>query len=142
MKSIVYLATGAVVSAAIIVACSDDSPPRIDAADAADAAVCDCPVREAPITAARFVRVDMVETAATNTGTSPIATCPAGSLLMTGSCYIDQDNTARELSLLTFGVSPREAAMQPLAWSCSFLNRSTTQTGIVRAQALCLLPGV
>lgn len=138
MKPIVYIATGAALSAAIVVACSDDSPPRIDAADAA--AVCDCPAAEAPITAARMVRVDAIETAATNTGAAPTARCPTGSLLVTGSCYIDQDNTARELSLTHYGIQPRDATMQPVFWECVFSNKSTTQTGVVRAQALCLIP--
>lgn len=140
MKPIVYLAIGAVCSTAIIVACSDDSPPRIDAADAADAAVCDCPPAEAPITPARMVRVDSIVTAAANMGTSAIALCPAGSLVMAGSCYIDQDNTARELSLLQSGIQPKDATMQPLSWQCTFDNKSTTQTATVRAQALCLIP--
>ena len=142
MKHIVYLVIGAACSAAIIVACSDDSPPRIDAADAADAAVCDCPAAEAPITAARIVRVDDLRTAAANMIQEPIAACPGGSILLSGSCYIDQDNTAREISLRWTGSEPMEANMAARSWRCSFDNKSTTATAIVRAQALCLIPAL
>lgn len=134
MKSIVYLATGAAFSAAIIVACSDDSPQD------ADAAVCDCPAAEAPVTAARIVRVDDLRTAAANTIQEPIAACPAGALLLSGSCYIDLDNTAREISLRWSGSEPTEANMTARFWRCSFDNKSTTATATVRAQALCLIP--
>jgi len=134
MKSIVYLAAGAVISAVVIVACSDDSPQD------ADAATCDCPASEAPITAARVVRVDNVATVATNSDAAPIAMCPAGSLLLSGSCYVDEDNTGRELSLVSSGAQPASSSMPASSWACAFDNKSLAGTATVRAQVSCLLP--
>ena len=134
MKPVVYLAVGAAFSAVIIVACSDDSPQN------ADAATCDCPAAESPITAQRMVRIDAAETLAANDGATPFAQCPADSVLLTGSCYIDQDNTAREVSLVAFGITPEAASAAPQSWNCFFDNKSLTATATVRAQALCLTP--
>ena len=134
MKPFIYLAAGAAFSAAIIVACSDDSPQN------ADAATCDCPAAEAPIDTTRMARVDDVRTAAANEVQAPIATCPNGSLLLGGSCYIDQDNTAREITLRWAGAEPVDATAPGNSWRCSFDNKSLTATATVRAQALCLTP--
>lgn len=134
MKAIILAIASAAAGALVVVACSDDSPGD------ADAAVCDCPAAEPPITAARIHRVDGTVVAAVNTISSPGAECPAGEILLSGSCYIDDDQTGRELSLLASGAVPEEAAQAAAAWHCHFLNRSLTITATVRAQAFCLKP--
>jgi len=134
MKPFIYLTAGAAASAAIIVACSDDSPQN------ADAATCDCPAAESPITATRLIRVDDTRIAAANAGGGAFAMCPLGALLVGGSCFVDEDNTARELSLTFFGMEPRDPTMPATSWICAFDNKSLTATATVRAQALCLTP--
>lgn len=134
MRHLVSIIGAALAGALIVIGCSDDSP-----ADA-DAATCDCPAAERPLAASRIHRVDGAGTAATNTITSPIALCPAGELFLSGSCYIDQDNTAREVSLMQSGAVPSGATEEARAWQCHFLNTSPTATAEVRAQAMCLRP--
>ncbi|MBK9031547.1 MAG: hypothetical protein IPL61_09465 [Myxococcales bacterium] len=134
MKSILLLTAGTIVGVTIVVACSDDSPGD------ADAAVCDCPAAEAPITASRVHRVDGDGTAGVNGVTFVAAVCPVGELFLSGSCYIDVDNTAREVFVQTAGATPAAADQEARAWECHFQNDSLTATATVRAQALCLRP--
>lgn len=134
MKTLFTILAAALGGAALVVACSDDSPPD------ADAAVCDCPAAEAPITSSRMHRVDATAPAATNALASPSAACPAGEIFISGGCYIDVDNTAREVTLMFAGAVPGDAAQEARAWECRFVNRSATATATVRAQALCLRP--
>lgn len=134
MKTLVMLLSAALAGALLVVACSDDSPSD------ADAATCDCPAAEAPLTAARMHRVDGTNTAAANSIASASAACPVGELFVSGSCYIDTDNTAREVTLMFAGGLPSDAAQEARAWECDFLNRSATATATIRAQALCLRP--
>lgn len=134
MKRLVSILAAALAGAIIVVACSDDSPPD------ADAATCDCPAAEAPLTATRMHRVDAAVTIATNSIDTPTAGCPAGELFVSGSCYIDVDNTPREVSLMFAGAVPSDATSEARGWTCQFVNRSATATATVRAQALCLRP--
>lgn len=121
--------------ALIVVACSDDSPTR------ADAATCDCPAAESPITAARLHRVDQAGTiAASNDTATLVADCPQGELLVAGSCYIDVDNTAHDVFLTGAGQVPADAAAPATSWACHWVNKSTTGTANIRAQAVCLKP--
>lgn len=133
MKTLALVVAAALGGALIVVACSDDSPPS------ADAAVCDCPAAEPPITAARLHRVGVATaTAAPNSIASPSASCPDGELLISGSCYLDVDNTVREVTLTYAGQIPSDPSMQATTWRCDFTNKSATETAIVRAQAVCL----
>lgn len=134
MKILATIVAAALGGAAFVVACSDDSPTDVDAA------VCDCPTAEAPLTAARLHRVDSSGTVNANDVAEPIGTCPAGELFVSGSCYIDTDNTAREVTLMFAGAFPVDAASEARGWGCRFVNRSATATATVRAQALCLRP--
>ena len=134
MRQLASLLGAALAGALIVIGCSDDSP-----ADA-DAATCDCPAAEPPITASRVRRVDSMVTLGTNTIAAPLAVCPAGELLLGGSCYIDLDNTAREVTLMQSGAEPKAAADEARQWSCHFLNTSMVATAEVRAQAMCLRP--
>ena len=134
MKTLLVVVAASLGGALAVVACSDDSPGH------ADAATCDCPAAEAPITASRIHRVEEAGTAASNGYTTPTATCPSGELFLSGSCYIDQDNTAREVSVVTAGATPTGATTEARSWQCVFLNTSPTATAEVRAQAMCLRP--
>jgi hypothetical protein len=134
MKRLVSILAAAFAGAVIVVACSDDSPHDVDAA------TCDCPAAEAPISASRIHRVDDGGTLAANSVGEATAGCPAGELLVSGSCYVDVDNTAREVTLVQAGALPSGAAMEARGWGCRFVNHSATATATYRAQALCLRP--
>ncbi len=134
MKRLVSLLAAALAGAVVVVACSDDSPKD------ADAAACDCPAAEAPLTATRMHRVDDGGTIAANSIADATAGCPAGELFVSGSCYIDTDNTAREVTLMYAGALPSDATSEARGWGCRFVNRSATATATYRAQALCLRP--
>ena len=135
MKTLALVLAAGLGGALIVVACSDDSP--VDA----DAAVCDCPAAEPPINAARLHRVETgTAIAMPNSIASPNVTCPVGELLLSGSCYLDVDNTARDVTLTFAGQIPSDPSMQATTWRCDFTNKSATSTATVRAQALCLRP--
>lgn len=132
MKTIVIVLASALSGALLVIACSDDSPTPADA----DAGSCNCPAAEPPITMARLHRVDggAVTAGLSATVVAGIA-CPAGELAIGGSCYIDSDETVREVSLAEAGLSSGGTG-----WECAYTNRSTVGTAMVRAQALCLRP--
>jgi hypothetical protein len=84
-KNILIFFSGAVCSVALILSCSDDSPNR------ADAASCDCPLAEAPVTgrAMEFEVADTLPPA--NVGPlngkgGAVADCPRGTFLLSGGC--------------------------------------------------------
>jgi hypothetical protein len=137
MKTIITVAASALAGALVVVACSDDSPTPADA----DAGSCNCPAAEPPINAARLHRVDsgLVTVPLASSGEAGIA-CPAGELLIGGSCYIEQDETAQQVALKEFGMAPEAASSAGTTWSCLYGNQSTVGTAMVRAQALCLRP--
>lgn len=137
MKTIVTIAASALAGALVVVACSDDSPTPADA----DAGACNCPSAEPPITTARLHRVDsgLVEVPLASIGEAGVA-CPASEILIGGSCYIEQDGTAQQVSLRQAGMAPREGTATGSGWLCTYGNTSSVATAMVRAQALCLRP--
>lgn len=130
MKAAALCIASALAGAVAVVACSDDSPSD------ADAAVCDCPASEPPITATRLHRVDgAASQTAVNTVSLASANCPVGEIALSGSCYIDQDRTPRQVFTQTAGATPDGGA-----WVCYFVNNDLTNTADVHAQALCFKP--
>jgi hypothetical protein len=81
-----FLAGGAA-SAALVIACSDDSP------GSADAAVCDCPAAEAPL-AGRITRVTNTTAVEGLEFITLDAACPAGATILGGNCK--QEGTGDE----------------------------------------------
>ena len=137
MKTLITIAASAMAGALVVVACSDDSPTPADA----DAGTCNCPAAEPPITSARLHRVDsgLVEVPLASRAEAG-ASCPANEILVGGSCYIDTDGTAQQVSLRQAGMAPREGTAAGTVWLCNYGNQSTVATAMVRAQALCLRP--
>lgn len=130
MKPIALCIASALAGALVVVACSDDSPHD------ADAAACECPAAEPPITAARLHRVDGSSTqAAANTVTPVTANCPTGETALSGSCYVDTDRTPRQVWVQAAGATPGGGA-----WTCNVVNNDLTNTADVHAQALCFAP--
>lgn len=129
MKSILLCIASAAAGAVVVVACSDDSPHD------ADAAVCDCPDSEPPITSERLHRVNGASTQASpNTITPASAGCPTGEIALSGSCFIDADRTPRQVWAQASG------SLSDGAWTCNFVNNDLTNTADVHASALCFKP--
>jgi hypothetical protein len=137
MKRLVLILASALAGALIVVACSDDSPTPADA----DAGACNCPAAEPPITLERMHRVEggLVTVPLASQALAAIS-CPTGEILLGGSCYIEQDETAQQVFLKESGIGPRDAASPGQGWRCLYGNQSTVGTAMVRAQALCLRP--
>jgi hypothetical protein len=137
MKTLVTIAASALAGALVVVACSDDAPRPADA----DAGVCTCPPAEAPITASRLHRVDSgtVVVPILSRAEAAVA-CPAGELLLGGSCYIDVDESVRQVYLREAAITPEPASAPADGWYCNYGNASDLGTAMVRAQALCLRP--
>ena len=127
MKTLAMLLTGSIFSAALIVACSDDSPHDVDAA------TCDCPAAEPPLSG-RIMQVRGTDVdVAPNNGAAAGATCPANSILMNGWCeFVDGGAQA---ALVNAGPSPS----QPQTWFCRW-NNYNAGIGTVHAVAFCLMP--
>jgi len=117
---------GAVVTATLILACSDDAPGP------ADASVCDCPAAEPPLDG-RVIEVSVPASFAAPGGGAGV-NCPMGSLFMGGSCLIDA------LGPGPGTVSLQEAGQQsPGNYSCSW-NSTIAAVSTTRAVARCLVP--
>lgn len=128
-KTLVLLAAGAALGAALIVACSDDSPHD------ADAAVCDCPAAEPPL-AGRIVSMKSSPvTIAPNGAGQAGAGCPAGATILGGGCGLSTADTG--LSLIVAEIN-RGTPTNP-AYLCAWVSTSPTErTGT--AEAICLVP--
>ncbi|MBK9036979.1 MAG: hypothetical protein IPL61_37965 [Myxococcales bacterium] len=130
MKTLVALLAGAAFAGVLIVACSDDSPTE------ADAAVCDCPSAEPPISG-RIARIRSADGNLPANGIGGgIATCPAGATLLSGWCdFENMPGTPPQLALVKAGASTAE----PNAWTCVWQNYNAG-AATVHAEAVCLMP--
>lgn len=134
LASIPALLAASLAGALIVVACSDDSPTD------ADAAVCDCPAAEPPITQARVHRVDSGPgTLAPGQSGHAVALCPAGDIVLSGSCFLSQDPTGLIFMKGSYAV-PQDPAMAPNGWACDPVNTGTIGDAEYHAQAICLRP--
>jgi hypothetical protein len=129
MKRISWLAailSGALVGAAVVVACSDDSP------GAADAATCECAAAEPPLTG-RIVRVRATGEIEPNVGGSAGAVCQPGAIILGGSCRLMEGN--RNVFLTEAGIGNGGG----MGYSCDWRSMSNSaDTGV--AEAICLMP--
>jgi len=128
MKTLVAIVSGAVLATSLILACSDDSPSD------ADAAACDCPAAEAPLVDRLVTIRGLDDTLPANARSGAIASCAAGSTLITGHCLIvDSAGTPPNAALREFG--PLDA----LRWGCSWDNFNGG-SAVIHAEAVCLVP--
>ncbi|MBP8811539.1 MAG: hypothetical protein KBG48_24795 [Kofleriaceae bacterium] len=118
----------------LILACSDDSPGD------ADAAVCDCPAAEPPITQSRIMRVDGPSQNIDNGGGVALAGCPANAIVLTGGCYVTNDGTGTGALLSDAGPIEIGATVPANGWRCVYSRNNTGSTVTVHAQVTCLLP--
>lgn len=133
MKALPVVVCSALAGALVVVACGDDSP-------SADAATCDCPAAEPPITPARIHRVDGMNTVAPNTADGVGVACPAGETLLSGGCYIGVDNSAGHMVMLESRPNPVMASEVATSWLCRWRNDNGSGSAEIHAQALCLRP--
>ncbi len=133
MRSLVLLICGSILGIGLVVACSDDTPGN------ADAAACDCDPAEAPL-AGREVRVSSAAlTIQPSSDGGTLASCPSNATLVTGGCYIDDDQTGRQLMLKGFGpIGPGQQTLN--GWGCDYNNNSTVGAAVVHAEAVCRNP--
>ena len=126
MKKLALVLTSALAGAVVVVACSDDSPHDVDAA------TCDCPAAEPPVTVARIHRVEgpMATITASTIGGAGAA-CTAGEVLVTGGCIV---LTATPGLVLTEAF-PNDA----MNFACGWFNNGPGDAQ-VRAIANCLRP--
>jgi hypothetical protein len=119
---------GAAFAAALVIACSDDSPSD------ADAAVCDCPAAEPPLQGRITVVVAPV-TIPANAAAGTAAQCPQGATLLGGGCRLPNDDAA---VLLSEGGPLRTVPTQP-GYDCYWVSTSATAR-MGEAEAICLMP--
>lgn len=127
---------GATFGAVVVVACGDDSPNDVDAADADDL-TCDCAPAEPPL-AGRIVIQEI---------TAPV-TLPAGGFgvqglqcvggtLLTGSCRLNTLGPEPEVTLSEAGLDDRTPGV--IAWQCVW-NNPTPREIMGEVRVLCLMP--
>ncbi len=126
MKKLALILSAGFAGAVVVVACSDDSPHDVDAA------TCDCPAAEPPITTARIRRVEG-PTATVTSGTigGAGAVCPAGEVLVTGGCTVLVGTD----DLVLMEAFPNDASNFACAW-----RNNGPGDAQVRAIANCLRP--
>lgn len=136
-KSVLLLLSGAAAGILFVISCGDNwhlgADAAIDAPKASDATpVCDCPAAEPPL-AGRFVVVTNVRTIPANGRSGEGAACPTGTLLISGSCTVDNATTVFNVTLEQSGF------YTPTGWNCEFRNNEPFAVPI-RVSAICLKP--
>jgi hypothetical protein len=127
MKTITVSLASLTLGIALTLSCSDDSPGD------ADAAVCDCPAAEPPITAQRVVReTSNPITLTAGTATGPAIACSRG-IAISGSCDLDFNAMRSQLHLVEAGLHDNNG------WSCIWSNNGAVDT-IGTATVVCLVP--
>lgn len=127
LNSLALLVVGAVGGIALIVACSDDSPSD------ADAAVCDCPAAEPPLTG-RIVSVRQSGPITIGGSGQAEATCPDGALVLGGGCEVEVPDPTillRETRIIRGGTE---------RFRCLYSADAATTANNVTAEAICLTP--
>ena len=130
MRSPTHLATlgaGLFAGIVLVLSCSDDSPGH------ADAASCDCPAAEPPLSG-RITVVNQTQVIAANARGGQGASCPSGALLLSGSCTTETINPLRDVTLEQSGFF-----MQENSWQCWFKNNEAAPVTI-KASVRCLVP--
>jgi len=130
MKPILIFVAGATCAAGLIIACSDDSPHD------ADAATCDCPAAEPPLAGRIATTRGTDATLEVSGGGGALATCPAGSTLISGSCHLIEDGGGSPSASL---VNSGPDDINPSIWVCNWHN-GPGFTATIHAEVRCLIP--
>lgn len=121
------LVGGLLAGVVLVLSCGDDSPTR------ADAASCDCPASEPPLSG-RITNIDVTQEIAPNSRGGNGAACPADAVLLSGSCTTAVINPIRNVTLEQSGFYESGNG-----WHCEFKNNENTPVTI-KATARCLVP--
>jgi hypothetical protein len=128
--SFMSLAAGIAIGIVLVLSCGDESPPRVDAADASS---CDCPASEPPIVAGRVQLVERTFTLAANSIDGEGIVCPfipSGiGIALSGGC---QGGVNENVVLVeSFGGNG--------TWSCTWRNLTNAPVEM-RLSVQCLMP--
>lgn len=127
LRTLCGVTSGLVIGVALMIACGDDSPPAVDAA------TCDCPAGEAPLSG-RIRQVTELIPLPAHVGGAGMAPCPEGAILLGGGCSVDAAGGA--LGLIDAG--PR-AFPGRISYACAWSSDSVLDNE-GRATAICLVP--
>ena len=122
-----------VAGVALIVACADDSPGDVDAADAPVS--CDCPAAEPPL-AGRITRVRSDNPLSPGGSGVSAAFCPIGAVALGGACEIQILDANVVLMSTSFTVG------DPHGYRCDWETVGATMPYTGTAEVVCLLPAL
>jgi hypothetical protein len=125
-NSLISLAVGFAMGISLVLSCGDESPPRVDAADAPS---CDCPASEPPVVAGRIQRVEQALTLPANSTRNESVVCPLAGIALSGGC---QGGVNENVVLV-------ESSGGDRGWSCTWRNLTNTPVEM-RVSAQCLMP--
>jgi hypothetical protein len=135
-NSILLVLCGIAIGITSTMSCGDDVTGNVDARPPdgpPDAAVCDCPPAEKPLTGRFVVVSNTQEIPANDTGGTSVPG-PLGAQLLSGSCTTELPNPVRDVTLQQSGFHD-----DPSGWICRFRNNSAAPVTI-KASAICLVP--
>ena len=127
MRSIGFVAAGVIAGGILVVSCSDDSPGD------ADAAMCDCPAAEPPLTG-RIRQVTKEGQIGANDIGFLSVTCELGAQVLGGGC--GGQSTAAPDIVIRQSI-PNDGNVP--GWVCDIRNNSLAPE-TVRATVFCLVP--
>ena len=127
--SFACLAAGLTVGVVLVVACGDDSPVAVDAADAS----CDCPAAEPPL-AGRITRVRSDNPLSPGGSGVSAAFCPIGAVALGGACEIQILDANVVLMSTSFTVG------DPHGYRCDWETVGATMPYTGTAEVVCLTP--
>jgi hypothetical protein len=125
---VVGILAGALGGIALVVACSDDSPTRVDAAT-----TCDCPAAEPPL-AGRITSVRVAGPLTPGATGVAFANCPVGATILGGACEVTTPDALIQVMSSKF----ERAGGQGFLCRWTAVDATVANTGT--AEAICLLP--
>lgn len=128
-RSILTLIAGAVIGITLVLSCSDSSPKRVDAGDAA---TCSCPPAESPIANRVVEKTNFLTVPANTIEQSTSVSCPLDAVVLSGGCGALE---GQEPNIIV-----EQSYPDGIGWVCSWRNPSTNVDVIVRAIVRCLMP--
>jgi hypothetical protein len=126
-SSFASLVTGVAVGILLVIACSDDSPGQVDAADGG---ACNCPAAEPPL-AGRVTHVRLDNNLSPGGGGIASVACPAGAIALGGSCEVATPDTNVVLLSSSFAAG---------GFVCNWSTVGATMTRLATAEVVCLMP--
>jgi hypothetical protein len=125
-NSLISLVAGVALGIVLVLSCGDESPPRVDAADAPS---CDCPLSEPPIVVDRIQRFERTFTLPANLTRGEGIGCPPLGIALSGGC---QGGINENVVLV-------ESSGGVRAWDCIWRNLTNAPVEM-RVSVQCLMP--